>query len=189
MGQIKNIKLHIVTDIKSQSSTTSIKMGRKSWADLKERKKGPGKKAKKQGDPDIFGTADKKKKIEKKKKNKNAKGGGQNKSKSKMDENKAWLKTKNNDYNSSDDDMEEDDIPMDEFPEENDVVAKFLGQVVAGSDSSDDEDLLGDDPEAGDDSDSGAEDDEIDEGSEDDDDDDDMLPIKRQSKELAAAKE
>ena len=48
--------------------------------------------------------------------------------------------------------------------------------------------LVGDEPEADEDSDPGAEDDDIDEGSEDDDDDEDMLPIERQSKELAAAK-
>lgn len=44
-------------------------MGRKSWSELKERKKGPGRKAKRQGPPEIPGeVAKKKKKSEKKQK-------------------------------------------------------------------------------------------------------------------------
>jgi len=183
-------------------------MGRKSWTELKERKKGPGKKARKQGDPNIFN--EKKKSTDPKKTN-NRKDKNNKKNKTKMDDNKDWLKQKTTAYNSSDDDDEmDDDLPMDEFsdeaPKKDALVAKFPGTGVE-SDSSDEEELMDDELEGDDDdSDPGApaedeidevegeeedgdeSDDEVGEDEDADDEDDDMLPIERESKKLSKSK-
>jgi len=165
-------------------------MGRKSWADLKEQKKGPGRKAKRQGDPDIFGTDDKKKKFDKKKpNNKNAKN-KTTKDGKKQDNNKSWLKKKNAAYDSSDED-EDEEVLGDEPQGEEVVMAKFPGQGVESDTSEEEDDDLMDDEMDGAGSEDEEDEDMEEDGDEDDDDedeDDDLLPIERKSRKLDKAK-
>ena len=140
-------------------------MGRKSWTELKERKKGPGRKSRKQGPPTVILEVDDDRKKNKIKKNK----------KEKLDENKSWLKVKKGSeddddggYNSSDNEIESEPVGV---SKQGNILAKLSGGEVVGSDSSNDD--LPDDEYGGDTE------------SDDDVDDDSMLPVEIKSSQLA----
>jgi len=143
-------------------------MGRKSWTELKERVKGPGRKSKKQGPPstsDILNIKDGKPKKKSKGKKINS-----------LDGNDSWLKVKNPD-------LEKDcisfDVETDKKALKNTANTGNLAQLHEESITSDssDEEFLDDEMNA----DQSATDD-------DGDDDGELLPVERKSSKLAKSK-